>query len=55
MKENLSRIIKPEWDRKKVLRCKQCEKIFAAMKICLITKCPQCGSRNIEADKHVRY
>jgi predicted Zn-ribbon and HTH transcriptional regulator len=55
MKDTSSSIIRPSWKQKKILRCKDCGKIFLETKILFSPKCHHCGSRKIETDKKVQY
>ena len=54
MKSNLQ-IRRPQWNEKKVLRCKKCEEVFIGIKILFFTKCPKCGSHNVEEDNRIVY
>jgi len=46
--KKVSHIRRPQWNEKKVLKCKKCENVFTSVKIFFFTKCPKCGSHNIE-------
>lgn len=45
----------PQWNEKKVLKCKKCGYRFSGIKILLFSKCPDCGSCRIIKDPHIRY
>jgi predicted Zn-ribbon and HTH transcriptional regulator len=43
-------IRKPEWNEKKIFKCKKCGKPFMGIKVFFFTKCPYCGSHKVEED-----
>jgi len=53
--KKISHIRKPQWNEKRVLKCKKCGNIFMGIKIPFFTKCPKCRNRRVIEDGHFTY